>query len=79
MGVRIPRAKRQIVVVMWLDAVGYIGEPASEAKPAGCETIGRLHKIGSDHIVIATSTYSDEESGDYTVLPKGMITSVKEL
>jgi len=79
MGVRIPRAKGQIVVVLWLDAVGYIGEPASEAKPAECETIGRLKEIKDDYIVIATSTYSGEESGDYTVLPKGMLTSVKEL
>ena len=79
MGVRIPRPKGQIVAVLWLDAVGYIGEPASSAKPAVCETIGRLKKVEDNFIVIATSQYQEDDSGDYTVLPKGMITELKEI
>jgi|TARA_R100000458_G_C8095420_1_gene124341 hypothetical protein len=77
MGVRIPRAKGQIVAVTWLDAVGYIGESAKNAKPSSCETIGRLKRVEDNFIVIATSQYQDGDSGDYTVLPTGMITEVK--
>lgn len=62
--------------VEWLDATGYIGVAASEAKPFRCETVGWLQKVNSDHIVIATSRYEDG-SGDFTVIPKGMLISVR--
>lgn len=62
--------------VEWLDATGYIGVAASEAKPFPCETVGWLQSVNPDHIVLATSRYEDG-SGDFTVIPKGMLTSVR--
>ena len=62
--------------VEWLDATGYIGVASSEAKPFPCETVGWLQRVSSDHIVIATSRYEDG-SGDFTVIPKGMLISVR--
>jgi hypothetical protein len=62
-----------LVEAVWIDAVGYIGSDLSEAKPAMCKTIGRLMAVNGQSIVLATSLYEDG-SGDFTVLPKGMIT-----
>lgn len=65
----------KLVRAEWLDATGWIGVNISEAKPYPCETIGWLEKINPDHIIIATSRYEDG-SGDFTVLPKGMLVRV---
>ena len=78
MRVRLPKAKGQLLIIEWLDAAGYINEDLSEAKPAPCITVGWLKAVNKDHIVIATSVFKDG-SGDWTVLPIGMITSVKEV
>ena len=62
-----------LVEAVWLDAVGYIGEEQSEAKPAICKTIGRLVAVNGQSITLATSLYEDG-SGDFTVLPIGTLT-----
>ena len=61
-----------LVEAVWLDAVGYIGDELSEAKPAVCITIGRLVTVNSLSITLATSLYEDG-SGDFTVLPIGTL------
>jgi len=75
MRVRIPKAKGQLLVVEWLDACGYINEDLSEAKPAPCTTVGWLRAVREDHIIISTSKFEDD-SGDWTVLPIGMLTKL---
>ena len=75
MRVRIPKAKGQLLIIEWLDACGYINEELSEAKPAPCKTVGWLKEVKDDYIVLCTSQFSDG-SGDFTVLPTGMITEV---
>ena len=78
MRVRIPKATKQLVQCSWLDAAGYIGAFPEEAKPAPCNTVGWLMSVEADHIVIASSLYGDG-TGDWTVLPCGMITEIKEI
>tara|TARA_Y100000588_G_scaffold238225_1_gene251926 strand:+ start:230 stop:577 length:348 start_codon:yes stop_codon:yes gene_type:complete len=78
MRVRIPKAKGQLLVVDWLDACGYINEDLEDAKPAPCTTVGWLKAVKPDHIILATSRFEDG-SGDWTVLPIGMLTQVKEV
>ena len=78
MRVRIPKAKGQLVAVNWLDACGYINEDLEDAKPAPCTTVGWLKATKEDHIILCTSQFSDG-SGDFTVLPLGMITQIKEV
>lgn len=78
MGARITtKWANKLAVINWLDATGYIGSPITEAKPFPCVTVGWIKEIKRDHIVVATSLYEDG-SGDFTVLPKGMITKIKE-
>ena len=62
----------------WLDATGYIGVESDEPRPASCITVGWLHTIKDDHILVATSLYTDG-SGDFTVLPKGILTAVHKV
>jgi len=77
MRVRIPKAKGQLLVVDWLDACGYINEDLEDAKPAPCKTLGWLKEVKEDYIVLCTSQFSDG-SGDFTVLPTGMITGISD-
>ena len=62
----------------WLDATGYIGVEANEPRPVSCITVGWLNAIRDDHVVVATSLYTDG-SGDFTVLPKGILTAVHKV
>ena len=78
MRVKFPKANKQLIQCSWLDAAGYIGSNQEEAKPAACNTVGWLVSVNSDHIVLSSSLYEDG-SGDWTVLPKGMITDIKAL
>ena len=75
--VRIPKAKEQLLVVHWLDACGYINEDLKDAKPSPCKTLGWLKEVKEDHIILCTSQFSDG-SGDFTVLPTGMITGISD-
>ena len=70
---RVPKIGK-LCRVEWLDATGWI----SEAKPYPCETVGWLSKVNADHIILATSRYEDG-SGDFTVIPKGMLTSIRAI
>ena len=64
---------------------GHINEVAKKAKPAPAVSLGYLHKEFDDYIVLASSyfteTVKDEEEreGDFTALPKGMITKIEVL
>ena len=64
--------------VEWLDAAGFIGVDQAEAKPLGCVTVGWLKDIQGDHVIMATSLYGDA-SGDFTVIPTGIITNAREI
>tara|TARA_B110000196_G_scaffold252109_1_gene221655 strand:- start:545 stop:781 length:237 start_codon:yes stop_codon:yes gene_type:complete len=74
---RVPKIGK-LCRVEWLDATGWIGVGISEAKPYPCETVGWLSKVNADHIILATSRYEDG-SGDFTVIPKGMLTSIRAI
>jgi hypothetical protein len=62
--------------VEWLDAAGHIGADLTEAKPMSCSTVGWLKAVQGDHIIIATSQYTDTY-GDFTVIPRGVITKAR--
>lgn len=64
--------------VQWLDATGFIGADISDVQPAPCRTVGWLKSINKHFLIVASSLYEDD-TGDFTCLPIGMITEVKEL
>ena len=84
MGARIPKQGR-LCKVYWIDVTGHINVEAKTVKPAPAITVGYLHKEFDDYIVIASSYFTepvkDEElrEGDFTALPKGMITKIELL
>ena len=78
MGVKVLPEEGCLVEVVWLDAVGYIGSALSEVKPAECTTIGRIVAVNRRAITLATSLYEDG-TGDFTIIPRGMLTSVREV
>tara|TARA_Y100001963_G_scaffold159460_1_gene263228 strand:+ start:7050 stop:7307 length:258 start_codon:yes stop_codon:yes gene_type:complete len=75
----------KLVKIHWIDVTGHINEEASKAKPAPAVTVGYLHQEFDDYIVVATSYFTEpvkDESrreGDYTALPKGMISRIEIL
>lgn len=69
----------KLVIVHWLDVVGYINESVGEVKPAKCKTVGWLHEIKPDHIVLATSLYQGDQEGDWTALPLGMVKRIQKV
>ena len=78
MGARVKLPKQGVLCVIdWLDATGHIGEDISAAEPMPCKTAGWLKEIKRDHIIVATSQYTDSY-GDFTVIPTGIITAAKE-
>tara|TARA_R110002110_G_scaffold116168_1_gene287638 strand:+ start:1917 stop:2159 length:243 start_codon:yes stop_codon:yes gene_type:complete len=70
----------KLYIIEWLDAAGYLMEDLEKAKPCLCLTVGWVKVIEADHIVLASSLYSDNtEFGDFTVLPVGMIKKSTEV
>jgi len=74
---RLPK-KGTLVQVEWIDATGYINVEGDTPKPSACSTVGWIHATKKDYVVLASSLYQDNV-GDFTVLPRGMIQSVKLL
>ena len=74
---RFPK-KGSLVRCEWLDATGYVGVEESVPKPSPCATVGWIHEVKDEYIVLASSLYQDNV-GDFTVLPRGMIQKVKLL
>ena len=74
-----------MIKVYWDDVTGHINSYAKRAKPAPAISVGYLHSEHEDYIVIASSYFletvkdEDEREGDFTALPKGMITKVEVL
>jgi len=60
--------------VTWLDPTGGIGTELAEIKLAECVTEGKLVKVTSDSIVLASSIYTDSTVGDYTCIHKSLVT-----
>ncbi len=64
---------------------GHINSYAKRAKPAPAVSVGYMHKECDDYIVIASSYFletikdEDDREGDFTALPKGMITKIEVL
>jgi len=83
-GARIPK-QGKLCKVYWNDVTGCINEVAKKSKPAPAVTVGYMHKEFDDYIVIASSYFietvkdEDEREGDFTALPKGMITKIEIL
>ena len=70
------------VHVEWQDICGYTNAALSTAEPAACWSEGLLVKNTRDHIVLASSQYQgegDDPIGDYTAIPKGVVTKVSKL
>lgn len=85
MGVKKVPAVGKLCLVHWTDVVGFINVPAIEAVPANVITVGYIHKVTDDFIVIASAYYQDETTnedkreGDFTALPLGMINRIEVL
>lgn len=83
MGVKKVPAVGKLCYVHWTDVVGFINVSASEAMPAKVVSVGYIHKVSKDFIVIASSYYLDENTphdkreGDFTALPIGMIDRIE--
>ena len=75
----------KLLKVYWSDVTGHINSYAKRAKPAPAISVGYLHSEHEDYIVIASSYFletikdEDEREGDFTALPKGMITKIEVL
>ena len=74
---RLPK-KGTLVQIEWIDATGYINVEGDIPKPANCSTVGWIHATKKDYVVLASSLYQDNV-GDFTVLPRGTIQTVKLL
>lgn len=77
----------------WEDVIGLVNGSAKDAKPAKCTTIGHIHQQFPNYIVLATSYFANSRGccpgrasdpgdlgdweGDFTALPKGMITKIE--
>lgn len=78
-------ATGKLCKVHWVDVTGHINSYANRAKPAPAISVGYLHKEFDDYIVIASSYFIEavkdegDREGDFTALPKGMITKVEVL
>jgi|TARA_B100000586_G_scaffold235772_1_gene186305 hypothetical protein len=85
MGVKRFPKEGKLCKVYWIDVTGWINEVAKKVKPAPAITVGYMHKELDDYIVIASSYFTepvkdeDEREGDFTALPKGMITKIELL
>ena len=82
MGVKKVPAVGKLCHVHWTDVVGYINVSASEVTTAKVVSVGYIHKISKDFIVIASAYYQDDDTphdrreGDFTALPLGMINRI---
>ncbi len=71
--------------VQWMDIVGHVNAPLGEATPARCWTEGILVKNEKMYIVLASSQFIENNSegdmtvGDYTAIPKGVISSFEKI
>ena len=73
----------KMVECVWADPSGFINEDLSEVRLSKCTTWGILKEVRGDCIVIQTSSYEgalspNSEHGDYTVITKGCITTLRE-
>jgi protein involved in ribonucleotide reduction len=75
----------KLLKVYWDDVTGHVNSYVKRAKPAPATSIGYLHKEYEDYIVLASSYFTEtlkdggEVEGDFTALPKGMITKIEVL
>jgi hypothetical protein len=70
--------------VVWWDFTNHTNSTLAEAKPSRCWTEGRLAREAEKFIVIQTSQYIDhngepEDCGDYTIIIRGGIESIKKI
>jgi len=76
-------ATGKLCKVYWNDVTGHVNSYAKKAVPAPAISIGYLHKEYDDYIVLASSYFievikdEDEREGDFTAMPKGMITKIE--
>jgi hypothetical protein len=77
MGAKKLPAVGSLTVATWLDAVGYIGEELKNTKPEQCKTVGWLVAVNRQSITLASSLYEDE-TGDFTVIPRGVLLSARK-
>lgn len=83
MGVKKVPAVGKLCHVHWTDVVGFINASASDAVPVKVVSVGYIHKVSDDFIVIASAYYQDENTphdkreGDFTALPLGMISRIE--
>ena len=73
------------VHVEWIDIVGHVNAPLFEAIPAPCWTEGILVKNERTYVVLASSQFIDNSEkgekavGDYTAIPKGVVSVIKKI
>jgi hypothetical protein len=76
---RLPKIGSRISIT-WDDVCAFTNQELHTVKPSRCWTEGILVKATKDMIVVASSQYDDNETGDYTVFPRSeYIISIKKL
>jgi len=76
---RLPKIGSRIKIT-WDDVCAFTNQELRTVKPSRCWTEGILVKATKDMIVVASSQYDDQETGDYTVFPRnGYIVSIRKL
>ena len=66
--------KGDLIRAVWDDPAGTIGEPKASAGLMRCVTYGIVESRRGHELVLWTSRYDDDESGDRCTLNTGCIT-----
>lgn len=71
----------RLVIVEWLDAncIGEWTSPNNWVEPAKCKTIGWVHKDDETYVQIVATLAEDGDYNQSMTIPKGMVTSMKDV
>ena len=77
-GRRYKRLIGKVTEVVWEDPTGFVNESLKDVGVSKCKSVGILREVRDDCIVLETSKYEDSESGDYTAITMGCISTLGE-
>jgi hypothetical protein len=75
MAVKIPDVG-SFICVKWVDICSFVNADLKEVDVAECVSYGVLRSKDSDYIVLATSEFLDDSTGDFLSIPKGCIKEI---
>jgi len=77
--------KREIgkkVIIKWDDTISHLAVKLEQVLKEGCAkktNIGWLAYYDKDKVILKSEKWAGDDSGDYTLIPRGMITEVRVL